>query len=123
MTVTSLFLTTTAIFVVLSKHIRKTAVLFFLRAKIAAIFTVYIGPRENDDKEYLFFLTSPGSASLLKGYHKLVLVLVALDEKRNSGLCGLLMGLVKTGVSGELTSQMTSRAKGRYMELLSELLM
>ena len=59
---------------------------FFLRAKIAAIFTVYIGPRENDDKEYLFFLTSPGSASLLKGYHKLVLVLVALDEKRNSGL-------------------------------------
>ena len=24
---------------------------FFLRAKIAAIFTVYIGPRENDDKK------------------------------------------------------------------------
>ena len=51
MTATSLFLKTTAIFVVLSKHIRKTAVLFFLRAKIAAIFTVYIGPRENDDKK------------------------------------------------------------------------
>ena len=55
MTATSLFLKTTAIFVVLSKHIRKTAVLFFFRAKIAAIFTVYIGPyigpRENDDKK------------------------------------------------------------------------
>ena len=44
---------------------------FFLREKIVAIFTVYIGPRENDDKEYLFFLTSPGSASLLKGYQKI----------------------------------------------------
>ena len=58
MTATSLFLKTTAIFVVLSaslsKHIRKTAVLFKGKNS-SAIFAVYIGPRENDDKEYLFF--------------------------------------------------------------------
>ena len=56
---------------------------FFLRAKIAAIFTVYIGPRENDDKEYLF-ADIPGLGFAPHGLSENRYVLVALDEKRNS---------------------------------------
>ena len=55
----------------------------FLRAKIAAIFTVYIGPRENDDKEYLF-ADIPGLGFAPHGLSENRYVLVALDEKRNS---------------------------------------
>ena len=33
---------------------------------------MYIGPRENDDEEYLFFLTSPGSARKKGALHHLL---------------------------------------------------